>query len=229
MYGTGTSSTMFIVIAAIEAHIQLTKKDMFLDIGTGEGKPAHCIQFFCSVPDLRVIGYEDDPSTFARSKEILAKHPLKNVSFKFGDTSEVKSFAGVTIAYGYDGHPINFVECPRQRADPPHKTIMLRLFRTKSVRCVFSTKLNQRMFLYYFVDEKDYKTISANWTLVQIPALSFGMVGYCYCRVCCCCFSFVVTLLLLQVILVFVSPVIVLLLVTVLSLLQSGFFVGEEN
>ena len=74
MYGTGTSNTMYIVIAAIEAHVQLTQKDRFLDIGTGEGKPAHCIQFFCSVPDLPVIGYEDDPDDPGRRKFLQNTH-----------------------------------------------------------------------------------------------------------------------------------------------------------
>ena len=182
--------------------------DELWDWGAGRGKIFHALKFFCPVPNLKGFGIEQDADMFAALEAILEKHPLPNVRWLKSESEKVENWTGATIVYNYDGPANNNVELY-------FKLIMLKVFRTKTVKVVISTKLRpDTVWKYIFQDEKDFQKLLKKWAVVRIPQQYFGsknasqVVRCCYCnhhhhsyhRIVCCCdgHNFVVMTVLLM-------------------------------
>jgi hypothetical protein len=181
-YGELSAGTAAKIWDAVHTHIGIKSTDYALDHGCGQGKFLHSRNFFCPIRDLKLVGMEKNYTIYKTSVSILIDHPLEKAELKFGDSAEEKDWSPVTIAYGYEGGP-------PQDLHVDHKTIMLALLRTATLRALFSTKMNLSLFLDYIDQEADGRDIAKKWVLVKMPQLRFGnnsiQVGNCYH--CCQC------------------------------------------
>ena len=173
-YGELNSATAARIWNSVHTLIGIKSTDTFLDIGTGTGKFPHSRNYFCPTAGVKLMGRERVPEIYKRSQEILKSFPLENADLQFGDSAKVKNWKTVTLAYGYEGSPGTDLNIE-------HKTIMLALLKTPTLRAICSTKMKEGVFLDYTVD---YKAIRKNWVLVRIPGQEFGksshQVGSCY-------------------------------------------------
>lgn len=167
---------------AVHKHIGIKSSDYALDHGCGQGKFLHSRDFFCPIRGVRLVGMEKNDAIYQTSKRILIDHPLERTELKFGNSADEKDWSPVTIAYGYEGGP-------PQDLHVDHKTIMLALLRTASLRALFSTKMNLSLFLDYIDQEADGRDIAKKWVLVKMPKLRFGInpIQVRKCYHCCQC------------------------------------------
>ena len=173
-YGELNSATAARIWNSVHTLIGIKSTDTVLDIGAGTGKFVHSKEFLCPTAGVKLMGMENAPAIYKRSQEILKRFPLENADLQFGDSAKVKDWGTVTIAYGYEGSPGTDLNIE-------HKTIMLALLKTPSLRAIASTKMKKGVFLDYTVDDK---AIRKKWVLVRIPEQKFGksshQVGSCY-------------------------------------------------
>ena len=173
-YGELNSGTAARIWNSVHTLIGIKSTDIFLDIGAGTGKFPHSSKYFCPTAGVKLMGRENVPHIYERSQDILKRFPLENADLQFGDSAEVKDWTPVTLAYGYEGSPGTDLNIT-------HKTIMLALLKTHSLRAIISTKMKERVFLDYTLN---CKAIRKNWVLVkiekQIFANSSHQVGSCY-------------------------------------------------
>jgi hypothetical protein len=181
-WGEPTAGTLCKIFQVILFYIGITDKDELWDWGAGKAKIFHGLQFFCPVPNLKGFGIEQDENVFEALKAIVEKQPLPNVKWLRSKSETVQSWEGATIVYNYDGLPNDNVELY-------FKLIMLKVFRTKSVKVVISTKLRPTtVWKYIFQDEKDFEKLSKKWVVVRIPKQYFGsknpiqVVRCCHCN-----------------------------------------------
>jgi hypothetical protein len=179
IFGEPTGGTLSKITQAIVHHVGITEADKVGDWGAGKGKFIYGLDFFSPVRDLNCFGVEKDDKVWAALQAILKKQPLPNAEWLHEESENVTDWKGVTIVYNYDGPTKNDVELY-------HKQIMLNLFRLKTLKCLFATKLNERTFVYIFEDEDDFEQIKKQWALVRIPALKFGS-GTSQVGLCCHC------------------------------------------
>ena len=168
LYGTGTAFTLKVIWGAIQWLIQLTDEDVVADFGLGEGKFLHSISFFCNFPDMQGFGWENAEQRYHRSLEILAENPLPNCKFNLGNSAEVKNWAPATIIYNYDGSPQTHIELE-------HRTIMLNIFRSESVRLLFTTKMSPSVWRDYFAHNPDWwNRVKREWVVFKTQKLSLA-------------------------------------------------------
>lgn len=105
--------------------------------------------------------------TFTRAVRNVVHNGLARTMYLLrADSATFRSWEPATIVMQYDGGAQSFIE-------PYHQTITTALFRTPTVRAVFSTKLNLALFHAYF-DTGDHGVSTRHWRLVRIPGLCFG-------------------------------------------------------
>jgi hypothetical protein len=181
IFGEPTAGTLSKITQAIVRHVGITKTDKCGDWGAGQGKFFYgFLNYFSPVRDLKGFGVEKDDNVWAALQAILKKQPLPNVEWLHERSENVTDWKGVTIVYNYDGPAKNDVELY-------HKQIMLKLFRLKTLKCLFSTKLNKKTFEYTFADEDDFNIIKNQWALVRMPKLHFGSKNPIQVGLCCHC------------------------------------------
>ena len=179
MFGEPTAGTLSKITQAIVRHVGITKADKFGDWGAGQAKFFYGLNYFSPLRDLNCFGVEKDDKVWDNLQAILQKQPLPNAEWLHEKSENVTDWRGVTIVYNYDGPTKNDVELY-------HKQIMLNLFRLKTLKCLFSTKLDAQTFKYTFEDEGDFNAIKQQWALVRIPRLLFG-IGSRQVGLCCHC------------------------------------------
>lgn len=172
-YGEATAGSLWKIWQAIESHVTTTPFDVILDWGMGAGKMVLAKQLLTRHPSMLCIGIEISRSTYEKAISNLntfrLTHMLQNIITLHGDSRTFTNWAPVTIAMQYDGGT-------QPDVVPYHYDIMHALFRTATVRIVFSTKLNDRLFHLYFDDSETVRP--SDWRLVRIHGLSFGQSSF---------------------------------------------------
>ena len=129
-------------------------------------------QFFSSTPNLLALGVELDEAAYQRALVNIAMFTkLTNVHILQDDSTTFVNWEPATIVMQYDGPPTNHLQ-------EYHLTIMRAIFRTPTVKCVFSTKLNLNLFIDYFTREEERVVKLRDWRLVKITGLNFGGSSY---------------------------------------------------
>ena len=175
-YGEATTESLWKIWDAIRLEIQVNPGDKFLDWGCGAGKMLMSKQYFSPYPHIASFGVEIDEHVFERVSRHIPLLGLTNVQLLRGDAADIQNWDSVTIVMQYDGGPQSHVE-------EPHRSIMQCLFRTASVRIVFSTKLDVGLFHTYF--DRSVTVDVTDWRVVRVHGLSFGgskFIGYLWVR-----------------------------------------------
>jgi hypothetical protein len=182
MYGEATAGSLWKLWKIIHAEVATTPDDIILDWGMGAAKMLLSKQYFAPFPNMCAIGVEIDVPTFTRAVRNVVHNGLaRNMHLLRADSAMFRSWEPATIVMQYDGGAQSFIE-------PYHQTIMTALFRTPTVRAVFSTKLNLALFHAYF-DTGDHGVSTRHWRLVRIPGLCFGgssFLGNLWVRIVAC-------------------------------------------
>lgn len=180
-YGEATAGSLWKIWQAIESHITTTPFDVILDWGMGAGKMVLAKQVLAQHPSMLCIGIEISRSTYEKAISNITTfrltRVLQNIITLHGDSRTFINWAPVTIAMQYDGGT-------QPDVVPYHYDIMNALFSTATVRVVFSTKLNERLFHLYFDESEAVRP--RDWRLVRIHGLSFGhssFIGNLWIRV----------------------------------------------
>ena len=177
-FGSTTPGTLYKQWVAIRHFVIMTATDAILDHGAATGIVLFGKSFFSPFPNMRAMGQEVDEEIFKKLEQNLKKYPLSNTSVKKGDSKYRKDWAPASIVIAFEGAPITWIQ-------PHHKTITLNLFRTPTMKCIFSTKLDLNAFWNYFSLEQDYEDIRQAWVLVKVPGLIYGsqkMMGYLWIK-----------------------------------------------
>jgi hypothetical protein len=170
-YGEPTAGALGKIWAAIGV---LHPTDVFLDWGMGAGKMLLTRDFFTAPLQLRGIGIEVFPETYFKARRNRRGAPLTQM--QLADSSHITSWEPATIVMQYDGGT-------QPDMDPIHQIILTRLMKTRTVRIIFSTKMNHRLFLTYCAEGG---LDPESWTMKKIPRLPFGgstFMGHLWTRV----------------------------------------------
>jgi hypothetical protein len=167
MYGEATGGTLYKIWRLIHKLCIIRENDVLLDWGMGAGKIIISKMFF-SPHNIASVGVEVDPHTFGIAKRNIHKMAVTNNKIYCDDSSEKPSRfwegLGCSIVIQYDGGTSSFVSAY-------HYKLMHALFNARTVRAVFSTKMNRSLFMTYFEDRED---ILRKWKVHQVGGLSFG-------------------------------------------------------
>jgi hypothetical protein len=160
---------------AIQKNVILTDQDVLLDWGCDTGILLASKQFFSPFPHIRSIGVEKRHDVFEYSMQNLRSLGTTNTQIIHADSSTVQSWDPATIVLHYDGGS--------RMQNSMYRTIMSTLFRTKTVRVVFTLRLNIALFRSYFDDSEDIH----KWRVVRLYGLTFHKskrrVGYLWVRI----------------------------------------------
>ena len=166
MYGEPTAFTLFKIWNAIQRVVVLVDTDVLLDWGMGAGKALISKRFLSGRPNIAAIGMEMDSAVYEIAKRNMWRADLTNTRSFHRESSTVTSAEwesfGASIVIQYDGGTSPDIE-------EYHECIMNALVSSRCVKCIFSTKMNAALFVYYFGPE-----VRRDWTLYRLPHLSFG-------------------------------------------------------
>jgi hypothetical protein len=173
MYGEANAGSLWKIWAVIDHTVGIREDDVVGDWGNGGGKMILSKQFMCPFPDIPARGMEIDPNVFKRcqSNVELLGPMLTNTRHFLGNSASIQNWAPVTIMLQYDGPTAIYLQ-------EDHLTIMRAIFRTATVRCVFSTKLNKSCFVDYFTRTREDEATLTAWRVVTIHGLVFGKSKY---------------------------------------------------
>ena len=82
---------------------------------------------------------------------------VHNIEANVANSTSVVDWSPITIMMQYDGGTNPLINGLNEE----HKCIMEYIFTTNSIRCVFSTKLNESLFVDYFDDNEQVDL--SNW------------------------------------------------------------------
>jgi hypothetical protein len=167
-YGEGTAPTLWKIWKVIGDYVFLRRTDVVGDWGAGAGKMLFSKQFFCTLPDMCAIGFEIHRPTYDRAvlnKKMLGEK-LTNTQIVCDNSSTMVHWNPVSIMLAYDGSTVNFL-------DDEHFSIMKAIFRTATMRCVFSTKLNMSLFLDYFDRPTERIVDITDWRLITMTGMKW--------------------------------------------------------
>jgi precorrin-6B methylase 2 len=170
-------SSLWKIWDAIQKNVILTDQDVLLDWGCATGIMLASKQFFSPFPHMRSIGVEMRRHIFEKSILTLRSLGITNTQIILGDSSSVQSWDPATIVLHYDGESLG--------QDATYRTIISKLFRSQSIRVVFTFRLNIALFRAYF-EASDVVDIQ-KWRVVRIHGLtvqkSKRRVGYLWVRI----------------------------------------------
>jgi hypothetical protein len=172
MYGEPTGGTLYKIWFLINKICRVREDDVFLDWGMGAGKMIISKLFFSPYNNISSVGFEVDPHAFGIAKRNIQRMAVTDNKIFCGDSSEKTSLfweaLGCSIVMQYDGGTSPFIS-------EYHQKLMHALFNARTIRAVFSTKMNRSLFVTYFQDRED---IMRKWKVHQLGGLSFGKSSY---------------------------------------------------